>query len=474
MPPLQLTSLLQDTLPHLSYKGRAVLSALGCVNGRAPGSAELAAWLGFHDRYQFARAMRREGLPPLETLGGWARTLYWLIESQSSGATLRELAERDRLDPAIAYRLVRRVTGRRWSEIRREGIELTLLRFRDQCRDGLVTKSAMPHLKLEVRNGDGSPQPADSLRAARVGQTITTGKWRPCRPAPLRGALGERVPVSGSPFDIALTHTDLALVTRGHAAAVEVLALSPPPPRVVHSIHVGPVPTRVIPSVRGDVAYVTSQFSEAIDVVDLALGRQTVSLRVTGHPLGAVLSNDGQTLYVSTNRDRLVALAVSGRVAPREIPIPHGSPQICMHPSGRRVYASGFRAGLIAEVEVPALHTLRMFDVGGIVQDVAVTADGQMLYAANESGWLDAIHLASGKCCGRLEFGTAALGLAISADQADVVVGLLHAGRVVIVDRAKLAVRATLPTGGTPRLMAASAQGRVLVVNEAGWVDFID
>src|SRR5467141_190929 len=112
MPPLQLTSLLQDSLPHLSYKGRAVLSALGCVNGRAPGSAELAAWLGFHDRYQFARAMRREGLPPLETLGGWARTLYWILESETSGATLRELAERDHLDPAVAYRLVRRVTGR--------------------------------------------------------------------------------------------------------------------------------------------------------------------------------------------------------------------------------------------------------------------------------------------------------------------------------------------------------------------------
>jgi DNA-binding beta-propeller fold protein YncE len=299
----------------------------------------------------------------------------------------------------------------------------------------------------------------------------TASAWR-SRPAHLRGVLGERVPVSGSPFDIALTPTGLALVTRGHAAAVEVLGLSPP--RVVHSIHVGPVPTRVISSVRGDVAYVTSQFSEAIDVVDLALGRQTVSLRVTGHPLGAVLSHDGQTLYISTNRDRLVALAVSGRMAPREISIPHGSPQICMHPSGRRVYASGFRSGLIAEVEVPALHTLRVFDVGGIVQDVAVTADGQMLYAANESGWLDAIHLASGKRCGRLQFGTAALGLALSADQADVVVGLLHAGRVVIVDRMTLSVRATLLTGGTPRLMATSVQGRVLVVNEAGWVDFID
>jgi len=472
MPPLQLTSLLQDTLPHLSYKGRAVLSALGCVNGRAPGSAELAAWLGFHDRYQFARAMRREGLPPLETLGGWARTLYWLIESQSSGATLRELAERDNLDPAVAYRLVRRVTGLRWSEIRREGLELTLLHFRDQCRDGLVTKSTTPHLKLDVRGGGGT-ETADSRRAALGGEAIATARWRACRPAHLRGALGERVPVSGYPFDIALTPTDLALVTRGHAAAVEVLRLSPPPARIVHSIHVGPVPTRVVPSLRGDVAYVTSQFSEAIDVVDLALGRQTATLRVTGHPLGAVLSTDGQTLYVSTNRDRLVALAVSGRAAAREIPIPHGSPQICMHASGRRVYASGFRSGLIAEVEVPSLHTLRVFDVGGIVQDVAVTADGQTLYAANESGWLDAIHLASGKRSGRLQFGTAALGLALSADQTDVVVGLLHAGRVVIVDRAELAVRATLPTGGRPRLMVTHPQGRVLVVNEAGWVDFI-
>jgi len=469
MPPLQLTSLLQDTLPHLSYKGRAVLSALGCVNGRAPGSAELAAWLGFHDRYQFARAMRREGLPPLETLGGWARTLYWLLESESSGATLRELAERDQLDPAVAYRLVRRVTGRRWSEIRRAGLALTLLHFRDQCRTGHY------HFKLETReeggggNGNAGGTPRVSLDNTAVS---TASAWRSSRPAHLRGALGERVPVSGSPFDIALAPTDLALVTRGHAAAVDVLRLSPP--RIVHSIHVGPVPTRVVPSARGDVAYVTSQFSEAIDVVDLALGRQTATLRVRGHPLGAVLSKDGQTLYVSTNRDRLVALAVSGRAAAREIPIPHGSPQICMHPSGRRVYASGFRSGLIAEVEVPSLLPLRVFDVGGIVQDVAVTADGQTLYAANESGWLDAIHLASGKRCGRLQFDTAALGLALSADQADVVVGLLHAGRVVIVDRTSLAVRATLLTSGRPRLMATHAQGGVLVVNEAGWVDFID
>src|SRR6266550_7695479 len=144
MPPLQLTSLLQTTLPHLSVNGRALLSALACVNGRPTSSGELARWLGFHDRYQLARALRREGLPPMETLGGWTRTLYWIIESQTSGTTLRELAERDKLDPAVAYRLIRRITGRRWSEIRRDGMAFALLRFREKCRDRLAAASPAP------------------------------------------------------------------------------------------------------------------------------------------------------------------------------------------------------------------------------------------------------------------------------------------------------------------------------------------
>lgn len=133
MPPLRLTSLLKTALPNLSATGRALLGVLGSVNGHIPRSPEMAAWLGFHDRYQLARALRRDGLPPLEVLSGWARTLYWVLESDMSGISLRELAERERLDPAIAYRLVRRVTGRRWSEVRRDGIATAVLRFKDRC-----------------------------------------------------------------------------------------------------------------------------------------------------------------------------------------------------------------------------------------------------------------------------------------------------------------------------------------------------
>jgi len=185
------------------------------------------------------------------------------------------------------------------------------------------------------------------------------------------------------------------------------------------------------------------------------------------------LSNDGKTLYVSTNRDRLVALSLSRQSVVAEIAIPHGSPQLCRHPSGRRVYASGWRSGVVAEIEVPALRLLRTFDLGGVVQEVAVTADGQSLYAANEAGWLDVVHLPTGKRSATVKLGTAALGLALSGDDRDVIVGLLHAGKVLVIDRRSLELRATLDTGGMPRLIAAHTNGPVLVANEAGWVDFI-
>ncbi len=462
MPPLQLTSLLQTTLPHLSVNGRALLSALACVNGRPTSSGELARWLGFHDRYQLARALRREGLPPMETLGGWTRTLYWIIESQTSGTTLRELATREHLDPAAAYRLVRRITGRRWSEVRDAGLPEALLRFRNHCggRAGAAPiREAVAQDSARRLSWAGYVLPP----------ALETCRWRPS--GRLQGVLGNRVLIPGAPFDVTLTASNGALVTRGHAAAVDVLALDHP--RVARTIAVGPVPTRAVPSASGDWAYVTSQFSEAIDIVDVRRGQQVAAIRVGGHPLGATLAIDGQTLYVSTNRDRLVALSLSRQSVVAEIPIPHGSPHLCRHPAGRPVYASGWRSGMVAEIEVPAMRLLRTFDLGGIVQEVAVTADGQSLYVANEEGWLDVVHLPTGKRSARVRLGTAALGLALSADDRDVIVGLLHAGEVCIIDRHTLEIRHTLHPGGTPRLIAAHPQGPVLVANEAGWVDFI-
>jgi len=486
VPLLPLTSVLQTALPDLSQNGRALLGVLGCLNGHPPKSQEFAEWLGFHDRYQLARALRREGLPSLEVMAGWARTLYWLSEAEKTGKSLRELAEREHMDPAIAYRMVRRVTGRRWSEVRREGLAVTMLRFRDCCSKnarGRGARRAAPHaLKLAV--GDGIMRAPPPVVVARSVQT----PWRvpdprPRAPAPLPGhrvvqSISERVMIDGYPFDVAPTATGEALVTRPHSAAVELLAFNPL--RAVGTIRVGAGPTRVIPTARnaagqnGHIAYVTTQFSEAVAVVDTHRRQQIGSIPVPGHALGAVMAPDAHILYVTTNQDRLVAISTTQHVVVGTAPIPWGSPQITVHPSGRWLLVSCWRAGVIVEVDTSTLGITRRFEVGGIVQDVAVSADGQSLYAANEGGWLDAIHLPSGRRTATIELGTPALGLGLSPDQSHLFVGLLSAGRVLVLQRQGLVERAAIATGGRCRLIAPHPSGEsVLVANEAGWVDLL-
>ena len=447
------------------------------MNGHPPASHELAHWLGFHDRYQLARALRREGLPPLEVVGGWARTLYWVTEAEASGKSLRELAERERLDPAVAYRLVRRVTGRRWSEIRREGLALTMLRFRDRCARGGPRPLAAPALPVALPLAVGQPSAPRPVRA----------HWREARaatrPIPSRGpghrvvqSISERVVVDGAPFDVTVSTPCEALVTRPHAATMDVLHFNPL--RVAHTIRVGPTPTRILATGRSGagarLAYVTMQFAERVAVIDLERRHQVGSIPVPGHALGAVMSPDGHTLYVTTNQDRLVAISTLQRAVTGTTSIPLGIPQIAIHPSGHWLLVPCWRAGVIVEVDVGTLGITRRFEVGGIVQDVIVAPDGQNLYAANEAGWLDTIHLPTGRRTATLELGTGALGLGLSTDATHLFVGLLNAGRVLVLQRQGLIERASIPTGGRPRLIEAHPDGEaVLVANEAGWVDLL-
>jgi hypothetical protein len=478
MPPLRLTSVLHTALPHLSDQGRALLSALGCVNGHPPCSQELAQWLGFHDRYQFARALRRDGLPPLEVIGGWARTLYWMSEAETSGKSLRELAERERLDPAVAYRLVRRVTGRRWSEVRREGLAVTMLRFRDHCANGRGHVAGALPTPLVLALGERSARIDTRAMPARA----PIGTWRSTPPrAPghrIVQNISERVELNGYPFDVAFAAPGAALVTRSHAASVDVLHLNPL--RVAHTIRVAPTPTRVLPLRNGTqpgtarLAYVTSQFAEAICVIDLERRQQIGSIPVRGHALGGAMAPDGHTMYVTTYHDRLVAVSPLQRAVLGTTAIPLGGPQVTVHPSSRWILAACHRLGVIVEVDACTLGVTRRFEVGGIVQDLVVSPDGQHLYAANESGWLDVIHLPSGRRIAKVDFGTGALGLALSADHTHLFVGLLNAGRVVVLQRQGLIERASIATGGRPRLIAVHPDGSaVLVANEAGWVDLL-
>ena len=467
MPPLRLTSLLQASLPDLSPASRAVVSTLACRNGHAPTANEVATWVGLQNRYQLARLLRHDGLPPLEQLAGWTRVLYWLQEAEATGASLLRLAHRDGIDPAAAYRLVRRTTGMRWSEVRRAGLAVLMLRLRDRCRIRVVgsrfrARAQSHDQPLAVAGGVGVvPVPRRSPPTAS--------------PTPRRlpgGLTAARLAVAGHPFDVAVAGADTVWVTCLHAATVACVQLDPL--RIVGCIPVGAAPTRIVCGPAGTRAYVTNQFSDDVGVIDVQQRRQTATIPVPGNPLGAVLTPDGRTLYVTTNLDRLYAVWLTqGRVT-LAAPLPYICTHVVLHPSGNWLYVSTWKGGAILEVDAGSLRPRRAFTVGGDVQDMAVSSDGVSLYVANEKGWLDVLHLSTGRHIARVSLPSPAFGLALSRDDAVLYVGLIAPGRVVAVDCRRLRVVAALETGGGPRRMALDPSGRILVVaNDAGWVDVV-
>jgi hypothetical protein len=477
MPPLPLAKILNVALPSLSGEARAVVEVLACKNGLLPAAGDVATFLGLRTRHQVARTLRRASLPPLEELAAWTRLFYWVLQSEQSGASLLALARQSHLEPATCYRLVRRLMGQPWSRVRRDGIAGAILRFRTVWGDtGMHELVLQPYLvaagqretRAAIAVGGGSVGSSFTVRAAR---TAPHGHAEaPGRP---RGILASRLAIGGYPFDVAIAPDGAAWLTRLHAAVLERLQLQPLASTSV--IRVGVAPTRVILAPSGERAWVTNQFTKDVAVVDLAWRRRTGSIAMEGDPLGAALSPDSRVLYVSTNLDRLCACVLTdngGRIA-RSTALPQACTELAVHPGGHRVYVPTWKAGHILELDARSLSLIHRYEVGGRPLGVAVSADGLRLYCGNEHGWLDLVHLPTGKIL-RRTFETPVDEVALTPDQAIVYASLRAAGRIAMVDAHTLVTVGSLATGGLPRHIAFDGLGSVAIVaNEAGWVDVV-
>src|SRR6266550_1498918 len=241
------------------------------------------------------------------------------------------------------------------------------------------------------------------------------------------------------------------------------------------ALPVGVAPTRIVLAPSGDRAWVTNQFTKDVAVVDLAWGRRTGAIAMEGDPLGAALSPDGRTLYVTTNLDRLCACALSdngGRVV-RCVSLPQACTELAVHPTGNRVYVPTWKAGGILELDARSLAVVRRYELGGQPLGVAISHDGARLYSGNEHGWLDLVHLPTGQIV-RRKFATPADEVALTPDQSVVYASLRTAGQIAMLDAHTLKSVGTLEPGGLPRHIAFDTLGSLAVVaNEAGWVDIV-
>lgn len=153
-------------LPPLPDIGGAVLDQIVLTGGSAPPTAPLASRLGLSNRYALARLMHREGLPGIRELGSWITILGWVWEAEQTDDSLFVIAIRHHRSPAGCYRLVKRLTGFTWIQLRERGTCWLVERLEHRCRDfgrQVLKVKRRPHRPIETyRRVDSRGHPKTS------------------------------------------------------------------------------------------------------------------------------------------------------------------------------------------------------------------------------------------------------------------------------------------------------------------------
>jgi hypothetical protein len=147
----KLGSLLATAFPARTPDGQRILLAVAACQGDVPSADEFAAELQFDNRHQLARTLMRAGLPPLEHVAGWAMVLGWVVRCEQEGTTLCEIGLETSRDPAVCYRLVKRLTGRVWTEVTALGSGWVVTTIRQRYGYGPVPQTPTPTRR---RSGD--------------------------------------------------------------------------------------------------------------------------------------------------------------------------------------------------------------------------------------------------------------------------------------------------------------------------------
>jgi len=150
-----LTTIFDDPLPRL------VAQELHVNDGKAT-ATQVAESLNLSSRYALARRMRTACGISFVEIRQWLAvdTLLRMYESAEASACAMALSELK--DPATFYRLVRRLTGHSWSEVRHNGSAWLMGRFAErcsECRAKTVSPAEELQLGHKVQGSSGTHRP---------------------------------------------------------------------------------------------------------------------------------------------------------------------------------------------------------------------------------------------------------------------------------------------------------------------------
>lgn len=179
-----------------------------------------------------------------------------------------------------------------------------------------------------------------------------------------------------------------------------------PGKRIVATVEVGSEPEGMAVSPDGKTVICTSESTSLVHFIDAEKAVLADSVLVGTRPRDAAFTPDGRQLLVSSEaRATLAVFDARSRKVVRTIDFyrAEGAPEnvqavgIAMEPTGKRAFVALGRGNHAAEVDLGTGAILHYFPVGQRNWGIALSADGQRVYAANGlSGDLTIIHRKDG------------------------------------------------------------------------------
>jgi DNA-binding beta-propeller fold protein YncE len=289
-------------------------------------------------------------------------------------------------------------------------------------------------------------------------------------------SLLSRVPVTGGAYGIAVSQYWHAYVTAIHAGWLFQLNVSLTGITLGDSIATPSTPVDVQFSADGATAYVASESFPPLRAIDVASNTLRATLDTNVSFSAAAVSPDGATVLATSNNDSVYIVNTEpmrelSRVLSGDMPN-----AVLFSPDGRSFYVSNSFDGSIKEFDLGTSTLLRQTNTRGSPQGLTLASSGSELWCANQFGWVNVWSTPTGARLDSisLQAGRTGFGIAKSPDEAVFYVTLPDSGLVRIIGHASRRIIKTLRTGGRPRRVAFTPDGRfVLIANEAGWVDMV-
>jgi len=219
----------------------------------------------------------------------------------------------------------------------------------------------------------------------------------------------------------------------------------------------------------GATAYLSNYSASRIDIYDVATSTVTGSFPTIGSPLALQVSRDNQTLYVGGG-GLIVAYDLTTKAEKLRIPVQGTVNAIAIHPTLDLIYATGYDAGTVSEINTQTNTVTRAFHVGGTAQEAVVSANGSTLYVPTEGGDLAIFDLSSGTQQQSIPNG-GGFGAALTPDglQLWVVTG----NQLKMVDLATRGVQTVSVPGNARRIVFSSDHSTAIVTLESSALAFI-